>query len=315
MEDRVVELRAGRAAKARTPRAVAWMPARSNRSSLGPRTVMSARAFRPVDRHTQMLDRRSHPRSIVAFQPRQGVCCTSAGRSEVAASAAARSAMRASQAEGGAISSTSRQSRARWPRTPSSAVQNKSARSRRILRLSVRRVRPPVPGNTASSGTSGSDGRGAAVVDQRDPIWVASRQLVAATRSRAADRGEVALAGIFRGVLDRQPRFIGELAEIDLVLVRRLSQRTDIGTGAKHVRLTRADHHRAHLGVLEAQPLHRVGKLDIDTEVVGIELQLVVGKRAPPMGSTSSVRLATAPSTREVPMAIARGVDAEARSL
>ncbi len=45
--------------------------------------------------------------------------------------------------------------RARLPRTPSARVENTSARSRRILRLSTRRVRPPVPGSTPRSGASG----------------------------------------------------------------------------------------------------------------------------------------------------------------
>ena len=36
-------------------------------------------------------------------------------------------------------------------------LENTSARSRRTLRLSTTRVRPPVPGSTARSGTSGSD--------------------------------------------------------------------------------------------------------------------------------------------------------------
>ncbi|MEZ5766933.1 MAG: hypothetical protein R3D80_04175 [Paracoccaceae bacterium] len=58
--------------------------------------------------------------------------------------------------EFGITSSTRSQSLARLPRTPSSMVENTSARSRRTLRLSVTRVRPPVPGRTASSGTSGS---------------------------------------------------------------------------------------------------------------------------------------------------------------
>ncbi len=57
----------------------------------------------------------------------------------------------------GAISSTSRHATARLPLTPSSMVQKKSAWSRRTLRLSVTRVSPPVPGSTASSGTSGSE--------------------------------------------------------------------------------------------------------------------------------------------------------------
>ena len=54
-----------------------------------------------------------------------------------------------------AWSSISFQSRARSARTPSLVVQKMSARSRRTLRLSVTRVRPPVPGSTPSSGTSG----------------------------------------------------------------------------------------------------------------------------------------------------------------
>ena len=44
---------------------------------------------------------------------------------------------------------------ARLPRTPSATVENTSARSRRTLRLSTRRVSPPVPGSTPRSGASG----------------------------------------------------------------------------------------------------------------------------------------------------------------
>ena len=46
---------------------------------------------------------------------------------------------------------------ARLPLMPSASVVNRSARSRRTLRLSTSRVSPPVPGSTPSSGTSGSD--------------------------------------------------------------------------------------------------------------------------------------------------------------
>ena len=53
------------------------------------------------------------------------------------------------------VSSTSRHFTARLPFTPSPRLENTSARSRRTLRLSVTRVSPPVPGSTASSGTSG----------------------------------------------------------------------------------------------------------------------------------------------------------------
>ena len=44
--------------------------------------------------------------------------------------------------------------------------------------------------------------------------------------------------------------------------------------------LRRADHHRGHFRVLEPQPLHRVGQLDVDAEVVGVELELVAGREA-----------------------------------
>ena len=44
--------------------------------------------------------------------------------------------------------------------------------------------------------------------------------------------------------------------------------------------LARAQQHDLHLGMLEAQPLQRVGELDIDAEVVGIELQLVAFEQA-----------------------------------
>ncbi len=37
---------------------------------------------------------------------------------------------------------------------------------------------------------------------------------------------------------------------------------------------------RAHLGVLEPQPLHRVVQLDVHAEVVGVELELVAGAQA-----------------------------------
>src|SRR5262249_42247155 len=60
------------------------------------------------------------------------------------------------RARGGSWS-TSPDSTARAPLIPSSTVQKKSARSRRTRRLSTSRVSPPVPGSTASSGTSGSD--------------------------------------------------------------------------------------------------------------------------------------------------------------
>ena len=77
-------------------------------------------------------------------------------RSDWVASFLAASFTACSNLEFGATWSTSRHFTARAPLTPSSMVQKASARSRRTLRLSVTRVRPPVPGSTASNGSSGS---------------------------------------------------------------------------------------------------------------------------------------------------------------
>ena len=77
------------------------------------------------------------------------------GAGTLAASAVARSRTTRAKSAGLAKASTSRQSTARCPRTPSVVVQKTSARSRRTLRLSVSRVSPPVPGRTPSNDTSG----------------------------------------------------------------------------------------------------------------------------------------------------------------
>ena len=65
------------------------------------------------------------------------------------------------------------------------------------------------------------------------------------------------------------------LQKLTLWAWRRAGQHADIGAGGKHPRLRRAQHHDAHLRMLEAQPLDRVGKLDIDAEIVGIEFEIV----------------------------------------
>ena len=134
--------------------------------------------------------------------------------------------------------------RARRPRTPSSVVQNTSARSRRTIRLSVSRVSPPVPGSTASSGSSGN-----ATPERRSSISMMCvgrhRQLVPAAGGTAAHRRQPALAGIRAGVLDGEARLVGELAEVHLVAVRGLGEHADVGAGAEHALLAGAQHHAA----------------------------------------------------------------------
>ena len=84
------------------------------------------------------------------------------------------------------------------------------------------------------------------------------------------------MPGVRAGVLDREPRLVGELAEVHLGAVRRAAQHDDVRAGAEDALLERGDDDGAHLGVLEAQALDGVGELDVDAEVVGVELQLVV---------------------------------------
>ena len=168
------------------------------------------------------------------------------GRSERAAISCARAATASFHFEFGTTSSTSRHSTALAPRMPSSIEQNTSARSRRTLRLSVTRVSPPVPGSTAKQRRLRQRHRRAAVVHQHDVIG-GERQFIAAAGGVAVDGADVGLLGILRGILDGQPRFVGELAEVHLVAVRRLAEHADIGAGAEHIVLARLDDDRSAL--------------------------------------------------------------------
>src|SRR5213076_2528668 len=49
----------------------------------------------------------------------------------------------------------------------------------------------------------------------------------------------------------------------------------DVGAGAEHAWLARAQQDDLHLRVLETQPLNRVRQLYVDAEIVRIELELV----------------------------------------
>ena len=116
--------------------------------------------------------------------------------------------------------------------------------------------------------------RSRAVVDQHDVVG-GERQLIAAAGRGAVDGADGFEPGMLAQILDAVAGLVGELAEVDLVGVGRAGQHADIGAGAEHPRLARAQHHDAHFRMLEAQPLDRVGEFDIDAEIVGVELQLV----------------------------------------
>src|SRR5690349_6789201 len=53
------------------------------------------------------------------------------------------------------------------------------------------------------------------------------------------------------------------------------SQHVDVCARAKYPALGAGDDNCPHLGMLKANPLQRIVQLDIDTEIIGIQLQLV----------------------------------------
>ena len=118
-----------------------------------------------------------------------------------------------------------------------------------------------------------------AIVDEQDLV-ARQRQLVAAAGADPVERGQELEAGVRARVLDRQARLVGELAEVHLGDVRRAAQHHDVRAGAEDALLERRHDDRVHLGMLEPQPLDGVGELDVDAEVVGVELQLVVRRQA-----------------------------------
>ena len=87
-------------------------------------------------------------------------------------------------------------------------------------------------------------------------------------------------------------------------------EHADVGTGAEHARLGRAQHHDLDLGVLEAQPLHGVGELDVDAEIIGIQLELVALEQAAILVDIHGKRRHLAVD-RQLPMTIAGGIGLE----
>jgi hypothetical protein len=58
----------------------------------------------------------------------------------------------------------------------------------------------------------------------------------------------------------------------------RAAQHENVGASAKDALLQAGDDDGMDFRVLEADALNRVGKLDVDAEVVGIELEAIVGQ-------------------------------------
>ena len=113
-----------------------------------------------------------------------------------------------------------------------------------------------------------------AVVGEDDVIG-RQRQFIAAAGRGAVDDGDKTLPGILAGILQAVAGLVGEFAEVHFVGVGGPRQHADVGAGAEHPVLARAQQHHLDAGMLEAQPLHRIGEFDVDAEIVGIQLELI----------------------------------------
>ena len=119
-----------------------------------------------------------------------------------------------------------------------------------------------------------------AIIDQQDLV-ARQCQLVPAAGAGAVQRREKPDTGLRAGVLHREARFVGVLAEVHLPAVARAAQHHDVRAGAEYPLLQAGDDDHADIGVLEAQALNGVRQLDVDPEIVGIELEPIIGATAP----------------------------------
>ncbi len=117
-------------------------------------------------------------------------------------------------------------------------------------------------------------------VVHQDDLVARQRELVAAAGADAVDGGEELDPGMLARVLDRQPGLVGELAEVHLEAVARAAEHEDVGAGAEHALLQAGDDDGPDLGVLETDTLQGIGELDVDTQIVGVQLEAIVGTQA-----------------------------------
>ena len=150
-------------------------------------------------------------------------------------------------------------------------------------REDIGEVAPDLPlvddtGETTGAGKHGEQrhfregDRGGRVVHEEDLV-TGERKFVSAARAGPAYRRDGLEPGVLRCILDIEPRLVRVFAEVHLERVGRASQHIDVGARAEDPVLGAADDEAAHLGMLEAEPLDRVGEFDVDTEVVGVGLK------------------------------------------
>ena len=131
-----------------------------------------------------------------------------------------------------------------------------------------------------------------------DDLVAGQREFVTTAGAGALDGGDPDLAGMGARVFQAVAGLVGELAEVDLVSMRGATQHLDVGAGAEDARVAGVHDHAADVGMFEAQALRVVG-FDVDTEVVGIELEfvtlaeggLLVHREAEPGDTVADVRV------------------------
>ncbi len=120
--------------------------------------------------------------------------------------------------------------------------------------------------------------RGAVIGE--DDVIAGECQFVAAAGAGAPHCRDVVLAAFLARRFEGVPGLVGELAEIHLVGVGGPAQHADIGAGAEDIVLAAPHDDGAHLRMLETHPLDDVRQLDIHTEIIGIELELIALEQA-----------------------------------
>src|SRR5262245_48375779 len=98
----------------------------------------------------------------------------------------------------------------------------------------------------------------------KQDLVAGERQFITPARAGAVDRGEKLDARLAARILDRQTRFIRELAEVHFRRMGGLTEHENVGTGAEHPIFQAGDDDGSDIRVFEANALNGIGEFDID---------------------------------------------------
>ena len=156
----------------------------------------------------------------------------------------------------------------------------------------------------------GQADRARPVVDH-DNLVTGECQLIAAAGTSAVYGCDEFETGVRARILDSVAGLVGEFAEIDLFGVARLTQHVNVCARAEHALLAARQNHDPHLGMLEADSVERVIKLDIHPEIVRVELEAVTRGRSGFLRDIQG-QCGDRAGAGEAPVTISFGLDVEA---